>query len=58
MMGKLSQLPKEKCKDKFLVQSCQYEGNIPAEDKFDVSEPRACDYALTRWLWLVAEGGH
>merc|ERR1712086_589013 len=35
MMGKLSQLPKEKCKDKFLVQSCQYEGNIPAEDKFD-----------------------
>merc|ERR1712086_506940 len=35
MMGKLSQLPKEKCKDKFLVQSCLYDGNIPAEDKFD-----------------------
>merc|ERR1711865_241022 len=35
MMGKLSQLPKEKCKDKFLVQSCQYEGKVPEGDKFD-----------------------
>merc|ERR1711865_1278333 len=64
MMGKLSQLPKEKCKDKFLVQSCQYEGNIPAEDKFDwkkeVTEktPNADCAVCSKWTTQLAQQPH
>merc|ERR1711935_177253 len=35
MMGKLPQLPADKCKDKFLVQTIPYEGNHTEGDKFD-----------------------
>jgi len=38
MMGKLPEMPTEKCKDKFLVQSIEYEGPIPedgSDEKFD-----------------------
>jgi len=30
MMGKVSEIPKEKCKDRFLVQSAVYEGDVQA----------------------------
>jgi len=34
MMGKVSEIPKEKCKDRFLVQSAVYDGELPNE-KFE-----------------------
>ena len=34
MMGKVPQIPKEKCKDRFLVQSAVYDGELP-NDKFE-----------------------
>merc|ERR1712232_1499174 len=34
MMGKVPELPKEKCKDRFLVQSAPYDGEEP-DDKFE-----------------------
>lgn len=34
MMGKVSEVPKEKCKDRFLVQSAVYDGKLPNE-KFE-----------------------
>ena len=46
MMGKLPEMPTDKCKDKFLVQSIEYEGPIPedgSDEKFDVrSSPCGC----------------
>jgi len=35
MMGKVAELPKEKCKDRFLVQSAAYEGPDVKNDKFE-----------------------
>ena len=35
MMGKVSEVPKERCKDRFLVQSAPYDGVVPNE-KFEV----------------------
>jgi len=34
MMGKVHEVPKEKCKDRFLVQSAVYDGELP-NDKFE-----------------------
>ena len=34
MMGKVPHIPKEKCKDRFLVQSALYDGELP-NDKFE-----------------------
>ena len=36
MMGKVQAIPKEKCKDRFLVQSADYDGVMP-NDKFEVT---------------------
>ena len=36
MMGKVPEIPKEKCKDRFLVQSAVYDGPMDAIDKFEV----------------------
>jgi len=35
MMGKVPEIPKEKCKDRFLVQSAVYDGPMDAIDKFE-----------------------
>merc|ERR1712070_948736 len=33
MMGKVAEIPKEKCKDRFLVQSAAYDGELPTDQK-------------------------
>jgi hypothetical protein len=35
MMGKMTSMPKEKCKDRFLVQSAEYDGELTDTTKFE-----------------------
>merc|ERR1712070_143620 len=35
MMGKMPEVPKEKCKDRFLVQSAPYDGPLDQQEKFE-----------------------